>query len=77
MPVPNAAEYVKFSVTAPARLVGTGSANDDHNKVTLAERRMYAGKITVAVRPAKGQKMLELYAESDRCGITKITVELE
>lgn len=77
LPVPNAAEYVKFSVTAPARLVGTGSANDDHNKVTLAERRMYAGKITVAVRPAKGQKMLELYAESDRCGITKITVELE
>lgn len=76
LPVPNAAEYVKFSVSAPARLVGTGSANDDHNKVTLAERQMYMGKITVAVRPAKGQKMLELYAESDRCGITKITVEL-
>lgn len=77
LPVPNAAEYVRFSATAPARIVGTGSANDDHNRVSLAERRMYAGKITVAVRPAKGQKTLELFAESDRCGIAKITVETE
>ena len=77
LPVPNAAEYVRFSVTAPARIVGTGSANDDHNRVSLAERRMYAGKITVAVRPAKGQKILELFAESDRCGIAKIILEME
>ena len=76
LPVPNAAEYVRFSVTAPARIIGTGSANDDHNRVSLAERRMYAGKITVAVRPAYGQKTLELFAESDRCGIAKITVEM-
>ena len=75
--VPNAAEFVKFSASAPARIVGTGSANDDHNRVSLAQRRMYAGKITVAVRPAKGQKILELFAESDRCGIAKITVEME
>ena len=77
MPVPNAAEFVRFSATAPARIVGTGSANDDHNKVSLAERRMYAGKISIAVRPAYGQKTLELFAESDRCGIAKITVETE
>lgn len=77
LPVPNAAEYVRFSVTAPARIIGTGSANDDHNRVSLAERRMYAGKITVAVRPAKGQKILELFAESDRCGIAKIILEIE
>lgn len=77
LPVPNAAEYVRFSATTPARIVGTGSANDDHNRVSLAERRMYAGKITVAVRPAKGQKIIELFAESDRCGIAKITVETD
>ena len=77
LPVPNAAEYVKFSVTAPAKIIGTGSANDDHNRVSLAERRMYAGKISIAVRPAKGQKILELFAESDRCGIAKIILEME
>ena len=77
LPVPNAAEYVRFSVTAPARIIGTGSANDDHNRVSLAERRMYAGKITVAVLPAKGQKTIELFAESDRCGIAKINIELD
>ena len=76
LPVPNAAEFVKFSASAPAIIIGTGSANDDHNRVSLAERRMYAGKITVAVRPAYGQKTLELFAESDRCGIAKITVEM-
>lgn len=77
LPVPNAAEYVKFSVTAPAKIIGTGSANDDHNRVSLAERRMYAGKISIAVRPAKGQKILELFAESDRCEIAKIILEME
>lgn len=76
LPVPNAAEYVRFSASAPAVIVGTGSGVDDHNAVSMAERLMYAGKITVAVRPEKGQKALELYAESDRCGIAKITVEL-
>ena len=75
--VPNAAEFVKFSVSAPARIIGTGSGNDDHNKVSLAERRMYAGKISIAVRPARGQKTVELFAESDRCGIAKLTVETE
>ena len=75
--VPNAAEFVKFSVSAPARIIGTGSGNDDHNKVSLAERRMYAGKISIAVRPARGQITVELFAESDRCGIAKLTVETE
>ncbi len=63
--VPDAAEYVRFSVSNPAVIVGTGSDHCDHNRVGLAERKMYMGKIAVAVRPAKGQEYLELLAQSD------------
>ena len=64
--VPEAAEYVRFSVSNPAVIVGTGSDHCDHNRVGLTERKMYMGKIAVAVRPAKGQEYLELLALSDR-----------
>ena len=72
--VPDAAEFVRFSAEEPAVIVGTGSDNADHNRVTLAQRQMYMGKIAVAVRPAKGQEKLTLYAMSDNCGICSITV---
>lgn len=68
-PVPDAAEYVRFSVSEPAVIIGTGSDHCDHNRVGLAQRQMYMGKIAVAVRPAKGQKELELVAQSDNCRI--------
>ena len=73
LPVPDADEFVRFSATAPAKIVGTGSANDDHIRVTLAERRMYAGKISVAVRPAEGQQTVELFAQSSNCGTAVIS----
>ena len=63
--VPDAAEYVRFSAANPAVIVGTGSDHCDHNRVGAAQRKMYMGKITVAVRPAKGQEHLELLAQSD------------
>lgn len=74
--VPDAAEFVHFSVAAPAVIVGTGSDHCDHNRVSLAERKMYMGKIRVAVRPTKGQEMLELTAMSDGCGGTRIKVDI-
>ncbi len=74
--VPDAAEFVRFSVGTPAFIVGTGSDHCDHNNVANAERKMYMGKIRVAVKPAKGQKELILTAHSDNCGITKIKVKL-
>ncbi len=64
-PVPDAAEFVEFSVNAPAEIMGTGSDNCDHNPVKLTKRKMYMGKISIAVRPAKGQTALELLAHSD------------
>ena len=63
--VPDAAEFVSFSVAAPAELIATGSDNCDHNRVGLAERKMYMGKIRIAVRPAKGQTQLSILAHSD------------
>lgn len=74
--VPDASEFVSFSASAPARIIGTGSDNCDHNKVTNTGRKMYMGKILVAVKPAKGQKTLKLTAISDNCGATVKTVEL-
>ncbi len=48
--VPDAIPFVHFSVNEEAEIVGTGSDNCDHKKVTLPERKMYAGKITIGVR---------------------------
>lgn len=76
IPVPDAAEFVHFSTEEPARIVGTGSDHCDHNKVTLPHRKMYMGKIRIAVKPAKGQTSLTLTAISDHCGCTSIRVEL-
>ena len=65
--VPDAAEFFRFSVNSNAVIVGTGSDHCDHNRVGLCERKMYMGKISIAVKPEKGQKKLELLAQSDNC----------
>ena len=74
--VPDAAEYVHFSVTAPAKIIGTGSDNCDHNNVANTERKMYMGKIRVAVKPKKGQESFTLTAMSDNCGVCELKVVL-
>lgn len=66
--VPEAEEYVSFSICENARILGTGSDNCDHKNVTLPERQMYAGKITVAVRPNSGAEEFKLFAKSKDCG---------
>lgn len=73
--VPDAAEFVSFSATAPAVIIGTGSDNSDHNKISSTQRKMYMGKIRVAVKPKAGQEKLELTAFSDNCGCTVICVD--
>ncbi len=74
--VPDAAEFVRFSAEEPARILGTGSDHCDHNNVTLPDRKMYMGKIRIAVKPAKEQASLTLTAISDNCGCTSIRVDL-
>lgn len=74
--VPDASEYVRFSVNAPAKIIGTGSDNCDHNNVANNERQMFIGKILVAVKPVKDQKILKLTAMSDNCGVTSVKITL-
>ena len=74
--VPDAAEYVHFSVSAPAKIIGTGSDNCDHNNIANTERKMYMGKIRIAVKPKKGQESFTLTAVSDNCNLCGITVVL-
>ncbi|MBQ3052248.1 MAG: DUF4982 domain-containing protein [Clostridia bacterium] len=74
--VPDASEFVHFSVEAPAKIIGTGSDHCDHNNVTLPDRKMYMGKIRVGVLPAKNQSAITLSAYSENCGYTTIKVEL-
>ena len=74
--VPDAAEFVQFSVEEPAIIIGTGSDHCDHIHVSAHERKMYMGKIRVAVKPANGQQRLVLTAMSDHCGVTKLVTEI-
>ena len=74
--VPDASEFVRFSVGTPAVIVGTGSDHCDHNNVANSDRKMYMGKIRIGVKPAKDQKELVLTAFSENCGITRIKIKL-
>ncbi|MBQ3058110.1 MAG: DUF4982 domain-containing protein [Clostridia bacterium] len=74
--VPDACEFVSFSTESPAVIIGTGSDHCDHNNVTLPQRKMYMGKISVAVKPAKNQEEITLTAYSENCGYAFVTVKL-
>ena len=74
--VPDAAEFVSFSVAAPAELIATGSDHCDPHRVGLPERKMYMGKIRIAVRPAKGQTHLSLLAHSDSLDDCLLEIDL-
>ncbi len=71
--VPDASETVSFSVGTPAKILGTGSDNCDHTRISSNTRKMYMGKVSVAVKSSK-EKPIELMAESADCGIAKIVV---
>lgn len=72
--VPNADEFVEFTADNGATVVATGSDNCDHNKVNLPYRKMYMGKILVAVMPQKNNPDFELTAISEKCGSAAIKV---
>ena len=75
--IPDASELVEFFATNGAKIVGTGSDSCDHIKVTEPKRKMYMGKISIAVRPAVGSEYFELYAKSDKLGYAKIKIEFK
>lgn len=74
--VPNASAFVRFSCNKYGRIVGTGSDVSDHNPVTLPDRQMRAGAITVAVKLGAESGKLRLLATSDTLDSGAITVEI-
>ena len=62
--VPDASPTVRFACTGFGRIVGTGSSNTDPVPVSSPDRRMYAGRIGVAV------SLGELPAGADHVAMT-------
>jgi len=75
--VPNASAFVRFSCNEYGKIVGTGSDVSDHNPVTLPDRQMRAGAITVAVKLGRESGKLRLLATSDTLDSGVITVEIK
>ena len=75
--VPNASTFVRFHTNALGTIVGTGSDVCDHTSVTLPERRMRAGAITVAVTLGENEGALKLYAEADGLIPTSLTIDIQ
>ena len=62
--VPDATAFVRFNTNSTGSIVATGSDVSDHTPVTLSDRRMRAGAISIAVR-ATTPGDLVLYAHAD------------
>ncbi len=75
--VPTAEDFVEFFATNGAEVVATGSDSCDPRSISNKSRKMYMGKITVAVKPKKDEKSFELYAKSGKLGYKKLTVNLD
>lgn len=73
---PTASPYVSFCTNGLGTVVGTGSSVSDHNPVNLSERRMYAGKITVAVRVENKKGTLKVFASADNLNDASLDIEL-
>ena len=75
--VPNASAFIRFSCNSIGKIVGTGSDVIDHNPVTLPDRQMRAGAVTVAVKLGTKEGALRLHASSDTLDAGVITVDIE
>ena len=75
--VPDAREYISFTTSKNAELIGTGSDACDGKNITNSERQMFMGKITAAVRVAKGSEKVEIFAFGRTCGNTYLSIDLK
>ncbi len=63
--VPDASPLVRFATDGSCRVLATGSDDTDHTGLCLSERRMYAGRVTAAVRVGTAPGPLHVWAEAD------------
>lgn len=75
--VPNASPNVSFFTNGYGTVVGTGSSVTDHNPVNLTQRKMYAGRITAAVRVGRTAGTLKVYAEAENLNSAVLKINLE
>ena len=72
--VPNASPFVEFNIEGDGVVIGTGSGISDHVPPSVSDRKMFAGKISVAVRLKKGAECVRVYARAEnlRMGMMEI-----
>ena len=74
--VPTASPFVRFHANNAGKIIGTGSDISDHNPVTDTDRKMRAGRITVAVQVANTNEPLKIYATADNLTDAVLTIAL-
>ena len=75
--VPDAEPLVHFDADERfGRVIGTGSAENDPVAVTCPDRRMFAGRISAAVRAGRTPGRLHVYARSETLGGAYLTIDL-
>lgn len=74
--VPDAAPFVSFHTNGLGKIIGTGSDIADHNPVYVPERKMYAGRITVAVEVGTTPGDLKLYAAAAHLKSSVLTIPM-
>ena len=74
--VPDAQPTVFFNCNKLGRIIGTGSADTDHVPPHFNERKMYAGRITVAVQTGKDAGDLKVYAKCENLESAVLTIPI-
>ncbi len=74
--VPDASPMVRFTANPLGTIVGTGSDICDHQPLADQERKMRAGRISVAVRVGKTHGTLRLYAENEWLETGSVSIEI-
>ena len=75
--VPDAEAYIKFYTNKLGAVVGTGSDISDHVPPQCPDRKMRAGKCSVAVRVGNEPGILKVYAYSENLDTAVISIPLE
>lgn len=63
--VPNACPFVEFNAEGDGEIIGTGSGVSDHVPPKSSDRKMFAGKISVAIKVKKDASSLKIYAHAE------------
>ena len=74
--VPDAAPTVTFWDNGVGRIIATGSDDADHVPLASTVRRMYMGRITVAVRCPAEPGTMKLYAKAPGLAACRAEVDV-